>query len=150
MSRDSLLFREPLTKSSGFASKTPKTDGRSLLQRRFHSRGKSPGAPISDREVAKQCAQRASFSVHGTGLRCREGGRCWFCCADRPVEVEKDCAEQRRAPQDARVQGRSLPVGAASSSSVIETLSVLFSVAECQRTLGTAQRTRPVDAHPHA
>lgn len=29
------------------------------------------------------------------------------------MEVEKDRAEQRRAPQDARVQGRSLSVGAA-------------------------------------
>lgn len=114
MSRDSLLVQQLLTKSSGFASKTPNTDGRSLLQLRFHSRGKSPGSShfSKDREVTKQCAQRASFSVHGTGLRCCEGGWWCFCCADGAVVVEKDRAEQRRAPQDARVQGRSLPVGA--------------------------------------
>lgn len=149
MSRD----REPLTKSSGFASKTPNADGGSLLPLRIHSRGKSPGSSHfrKDREVAKQCAQRASFSVHGTGLRCCEGG-CCFCCADRAVEVEvgKDRAEQRRHRRT-RVCGDAASQSELHlSSPVIQTLSMLFLVAECQRTLGTAQRTRPVAAHPHA
>lgn len=76
MSRDSRLVREPLTKSSGFALKNAKqrrtvTPTAEIPQQAFCS-GKSAGRSHlrKDREVAEQCAQRASFwcSRNGTDV----------------------------------------------------------------------------------